>query len=149
MIRVLWRLAGVLRGEDNNCSAGNSATEPYIVGHYMLLAHWSCCKLYRKIQDWCEYFLRCSEGLYSSSFTLRNITRIQLFTSQSVEWVSRILMMLQKVSMMLRGLISTNVILRLFIDLLGRSKCEGFLHGHFLTILDKDQDTRRGLASIS
>lgn len=33
---------------NNNCSAGNSATEPYIVGHNMLLAHGAAAKLYRE-----------------------------------------------------------------------------------------------------
>ncbi|XP_060217045.1 beta-glucosidase 12-like isoform X2 [Lycium barbarum] len=33
---------------NNNCSAGNSATEPYIVGHNMLLAHGAAAKLYRQ-----------------------------------------------------------------------------------------------------
>lgn len=30
-----------------NCSAGNSATEPYVVGHHLLLAHASAVKLYK------------------------------------------------------------------------------------------------------
>ncbi|KAL3516572.1 hypothetical protein ACH5RR_023474 [Cinchona calisaya] len=32
----------------NNCPAGNSATEPYIVGHHMLLCHAAAVKLYRE-----------------------------------------------------------------------------------------------------
>ncbi|RWR77819.1 Beta-glucosidase 12 [Cinnamomum micranthum f. kanehirae] len=31
-----------------NCSTGNSATEPYIVGHHLLLAHAAAVKLYRE-----------------------------------------------------------------------------------------------------
>ncbi|KAL5983324.1 Beta-glucosidase 24 [Asimina triloba] len=31
-----------------NCSAGNSGTEPYIVGHNMLLAHAAAVKLYKE-----------------------------------------------------------------------------------------------------
>ncbi|QCE11947.1 beta-glucosidase 11-like [Vigna unguiculata] len=31
-----------------NCSRGNSSTEPYLVGHHMLLAHASAARLYRK-----------------------------------------------------------------------------------------------------
>ncbi|KAK7294714.1 hypothetical protein RJT34_17607 [Clitoria ternatea] len=31
-----------------NCSRGNSSTEPYLVAHYMLLAHASTVRLYRK-----------------------------------------------------------------------------------------------------
>lgn len=33
---------------NNNCSAGNSATEPYIAGHNILLAHAAASKLYRQ-----------------------------------------------------------------------------------------------------
>ncbi|KAK7395092.1 hypothetical protein VNO78_15634 [Psophocarpus tetragonolobus] len=32
----------------NNCSRGNSSTEPYLAGHHMLLAHASTARLYRK-----------------------------------------------------------------------------------------------------
>ncbi|KAL5549714.1 hypothetical protein UlMin_004945 [Ulmus minor] len=32
---------------NGNCSAGNSGTEPYVVGHHMLLAHTAAVKLYR------------------------------------------------------------------------------------------------------
>ncbi|XAR63408.1 Beta-primeverosidase [Bertholletia excelsa] len=32
----------------NNCSAGNSATEPYVVGHHMLLSHAEVVKLYKQ-----------------------------------------------------------------------------------------------------
>ncbi|WVZ06488.1 hypothetical protein V8G54_019834 [Vigna mungo] len=31
-----------------NCSRGNSSTEPYLVGHHMLLAHASAARVYRK-----------------------------------------------------------------------------------------------------
>ena len=31
-----------------NCSRGNSSSEPYLVGHHMLLAHASAARLYRK-----------------------------------------------------------------------------------------------------
>lgn len=31
-----------------NCTAGNSATEPYIAAHHMLLAHATAVKLYRE-----------------------------------------------------------------------------------------------------
>lgn len=31
-----------------NCTGGNSATEPYIVGHNLLLAHATAVKVYRK-----------------------------------------------------------------------------------------------------
>lgn len=31
-----------------NCTFGNSATEPYIVGHNMLLSHATAVKLYRE-----------------------------------------------------------------------------------------------------
>lgn len=30
------------------CTAGNSATEPYIVSHHLLLAHGTAVKLYRE-----------------------------------------------------------------------------------------------------
>ncbi|XP_027106821.1 beta-glucosidase 12 isoform X1 [Coffea arabica] len=33
---------------NNDCPAGNSATEPYIVGHHMLLCHAAAVKLYRE-----------------------------------------------------------------------------------------------------
>ena len=33
--------------EPGNCSAGNSATEPYIVGHNLLLAHATAVRLYK------------------------------------------------------------------------------------------------------
>lgn len=33
---------------NNNCSAGNSATEPYTVSHNILLAHAAAAKLYRQ-----------------------------------------------------------------------------------------------------
>lgn len=31
-----------------NCTSGNSATEPYIVGHHLLLSHAAAVKLYRE-----------------------------------------------------------------------------------------------------
>ncbi|GAB4842854.1 hypothetical protein Ancab_012832, partial [Ancistrocladus abbreviatus] len=31
-----------------NCSVGNSATEPYIVGHHLLLCHAAAVQLYRQ-----------------------------------------------------------------------------------------------------
>ncbi|RWR77814.1 beta-glucosidase 12 isoform X1 [Cinnamomum micranthum f. kanehirae] len=34
--------------EDGKCSAGNSATEPYIVSHHLLLAHAAAVKIYRE-----------------------------------------------------------------------------------------------------
>ena len=33
--------------EDGKCSAGDSATEPYIVSHHLLLAHAAAVKIYR------------------------------------------------------------------------------------------------------
>ena len=38
-----------------NCTAGNSATEPYIVAHHLLLAHANAVKLYREKYKVCIY----------------------------------------------------------------------------------------------
>jgi len=44
--------------KNNNCPAGNSATEPYIAGHNLILAHAKAVKLYKeKYQVICKIYL--------------------------------------------------------------------------------------------
>lgn len=45
-----------------NCTKGNSATEPYIVAHNLLLAHAAAVKVYRdkyQVTHYIKYIIRC------------------------------------------------------------------------------------------
>ncbi|KAK3404614.1 hypothetical protein EUGRSUZ_K00923 [Eucalyptus grandis] len=46
-LQILHLVASYCTSYINNCTAGNSATEPYIVAHHLLLSHAAAVKLYK------------------------------------------------------------------------------------------------------
>ena len=63
-----------------NCTAGNSATEPYIVTHNMLLAHSAAVKIYRT-----KYQVRLCSVLNISALTLKHVSWIILMFENKLQ----------------------------------------------------------------
>ncbi|XP_068487272.1 beta-glucosidase 11-like isoform X1 [Phaseolus vulgaris] len=73
-----------------NCSRGNSSTEPYLVGHHMLLAHASAARVYRKkyqgLQRGLIGFNLLAFGLLPRTNSTEDVNATQRFQDFFIGW---------------------------------------------------------------
>lgn len=64
---------------DNGCPAGDSAIEPYVVGHHMLLSHAASVKLYKNKYQVINVQKQRSSLSYIQHFILEIIMSVKLY----------------------------------------------------------------------